>query len=510
MTDYSPVAPLFATDAYKLDHRRQYPPGTTGVYSNWTNRSNKHMPDVDHVVHFGLQAYIQQHLMDAWEPFFNYPSTGDVMRLYTDRVAQVMGREVAEEIGADHIGDLHELGYLPLRFAAVPEGTQVPIGVPSFTVENTLPRPIGWDGEDPNFAWVTNYVETGLSAGYWLPSTSATIAHAYRGVLDDAARRTGADPGAVDYQLHDFSFRGMSSHESAAASAAGHLLSFVGTDSLVTLDWIDRYYGGDYSAKSIPATEHSVMSAGTAVDSEFATFERLLDLYPTGNLAIVSDTYNLWTVITDFLPRLKDKILARDGKLVIRPDSGDPEKILLGDIDGKTHQEQAGVVRLLARIFGVTINSAGFTQLDPHIGVIYGDSITLTRAKSITDHLEAMGMVSTTVTLGVGSFSYQYQTRDTFGSAMKATWAEINGKGVDLFKDPITDDGTKRSARGRLAVARDTARDARPGHPWGELILLQQVNKYAEEFSLLKPIWENGKFLQYQTFEDVRRILNAA
>jgi len=224
---------------------------------------------VNHVVHFGLQAYIQQFLMDAFEPFFDCPDVRSLCEMYEQRIGQVLGPDVAKAIGTDHIAELWHENHLPLRFSALPEGTLVPIGVPSFVVENT----------DPRFAWLTNYIETGLSAGYWQPSTSATIAHEYRKILDAAAERTGGTFEEVDYQCHDFSYRGMSSHETAAASGAAHLLSFKGTDSLVTLDWIDRYYGGPYEAKSVPASEHSCMSAGTAVDGEFETISRLLDLY---------------------------------------------------------------------------------------------------------------------------------------------------------------------------------------------------------------------------------------
>jgi nicotinic acid phosphoribosyltransferase len=254
VTDYSVIAPLMRTDCYKLDHRRQYAlsGNVTRVYSNYTNRKSR-MPGVDHVVHFGLQAYLQRYLVDDWKPFFEAGRV-DVCKLYVQRLRQVLGDAAASAIGSNHIFDLHQLGYLPLRFCALPEGTRVPIRVPSFTVENT----------HPDFAWLTNFVETGLSAGYWQASTSATIAHEYRRLLLAAAETTGADLADVDYQLHDFSYRGMSSHETAAASGAAHLLSFKGTDSLVALDWIDRYYGGPYEAVSVPATEHSVMSCGIA------------------------------------------------------------------------------------------------------------------------------------------------------------------------------------------------------------------------------------------------------
>ena len=248
----------------------------------------------------------------------------------------------------------------------------------------------------------------------------------------------------------------------AAASSAGHLLSFRGTDTLSAIRFIDRYYPGDNGivAGSCPATEHSVMCAGGR-DTEFETFERLLDLYPSGTLAVVSDTYDLWQVCTDFLPRLKDKITARDGKLVIRPDSGDPELILCGDPNApEGSPAYRGVVNLLADEFGTALNDKGFRDLDPHVGAIYGDSITFERADAITANLMRQGFASTAVVFGYGSYTYQYQTRDTFKMAMKATWVQINGLGRDIQKDPVTDDGTKKSATGRLAVRRTV--DGRP------------------------------------------------
>lgn len=492
MTDFTPVAALFQTDAYKLDHRRQYglSGNVTRVYSNFTNRKSR-LPGVDRVVHFGLQAYIQKHLVEAFKPFFAADES-EVTELYFQRVKAILGPDAARAIGVKHIRDLHQLGHLPLRFCAVPEGTLVPIRVPSFTVENTAPE----------FFWLTNYIETGLSAGYWQASTSATIAHEYRKVLAAAAERTGAPIEAVDWQCHDFSYRGMSSHETAAASGAAHLLSFTGTDSLVALDWIDRYYGGHYLAGSVAATEHSVMCTGIATSGELETFERLLDLYPSGIVSVVSDTFDLWRVLTEYLPKLNDKIMSRDGKLVIRPDSGDPLKILCGDPQAAAGSPaHRGVVRLLLDQFGGAENDAGFMELDPCVGVIYGDSITIERANAITAKLALMGFASTSVVFGVGSYTYQHNTRDTFGSAMKATWAEVDGKGVDLFKNPVTDDGTKRSATGRLAVL--------PSGPGGALELHERAGGYQQQHSVLQPVWADGKFIERQTFADVREVLAA-
>jgi nicotinamide phosphoribosyltransferase len=352
----------------------------------------------------------------------------------------------------------------------------------------------------PEFFWLTNYIESVLSAALWQPITSATQAHHLRQLLDGWADRTGADRAAVDWQGHDFSFRGMPGVAAASASGAAHLLSFTGTDSVPSLDFVDAYYPGIANGLiggSVPATEHAVMCAG-GEDDELETFRRLLELYPTGILSIVSDTWDLWKVVTEILPALHDKIMGRDGKLVIRPDSGDPVKIICGDPDADpTSPAGVGLARLLRRQFGSTYNQSGYHELDSHVGMIYGDSINYDRADEMCRRLAENGFASTNIVLGVGSFTYQYVTRDTFGIAMKATWSQVNGVGRDLYKCPATDDGVKNSARGRLAVLAGS----------DGLVLLEQASPAEESISLLKPVWRDGEFLRTQSFADVRSVL---
>lgn len=496
------TAPLFLTDCYKLGHKDLYPTGTTKVYSNYTNRASR-IDGVDHVVHFGLQAFIQSYCVEAFAPFFA-ADEDEAIAEYEKTLVSVLGPE--HGIDTSHIRELHQLGYLPLVFRSLPEGTRVPLRVPSFTVENT----------EADFFWLTNYIETILSAEIWQASTSATTADVYRQLLDAAAQRTGGDSAFVNWQLHDFSFRGMGGAHAAAMSGAGHLLSFTGSDSLGTIDWVNRYYPSTAGSEngqilgSIPATEHSVMCAGIAHEDEQATFERILEKHPVGNVSVVSDTMNFWSVLGEILPALKNKIMAREGKLVIRPDSGDPADIVCGtrsnpdfpepEQDQTPEQNPAyfGAVQLLWNEFGGTINAAGFKELDPHIGLIYGDSITPARAKDITERLEKAGFAASNIVFGVGSFTYQYVTRDTFSSAVKATWAEIDGQGYDLLKDPVTDSGMKKSATGRLAVLRDEQ---------GELYLVERADAKAQAASLLEPVWKDGEFLKTQSFKGVRNVL---
>lgn len=491
ITAPSATAALFETDAYKLGHVDQYRISgcVSRVYSNFTARGSR-MPGVTHTVHFGLQAFLQRYCIEAFAPFFAADEDA-IAAEYEATVAAILGPNT---IGSEHIRALHRKGYLPLRFSAAPEGTLIPLRVPSVTIENT----------EPEFFWLTNYIETVFSAAVWHPGTTATIAHEYRKVLDAAAARTGAPAAAVDFQLHDFSYRGMSGTESAAANGAGHLLSSLGSDSLASIDFVNRYYPGDNGLLlgSVPATEHSVMCAG-GHDDEFGTYDRLLDLYPSGIVSIVSDTWDFWGVVGGILPRLHDKIMGRDGKVVIRPDSGDPADILCGTSrefgEGRELAEK-GLIEALWAEFGGTVNDAGYKELDPHIGAIYGDSITIARATDITERLAAKGFASTNVVFGVGSYSYQYQTRDTFMSALKATWVEVDGEGRDIQKNPVTDSGTKKSATGRLAVTRDDG---------GELVLIQRATAEQESASVLQPVWENGRFLRTQTFAEVRATLRA-
>lgn len=477
------------TDGYKLDHRRQYPLGTEYVYSNFTPRSTR-IPGQDKVALFGLQYFLARYLGEiAEETFFERPRS-QVLREYERFTNSYLG---PNSIGVQHIADLHDLGYIPLQFWALPEGTLVPLRVPMFTFQNT----------HPDFFWVTNYIETLLSSVLWLPCTSATTAYRYRQLLNKYARKTG-DEAFVDWQGHDFSFRGMASPEAAALSGAGHLLSFSGTDTIPAIKLLERYYGGEgLIGGSVPATEHSVMCAG-GQDDELETFRRLLELYPGGILSVVSDTWDLWNVITKILPQLKAQIMARPGKLVIRPDSGDPADILCGwgCPDGpNSRPSHKGVIQLLWDIFGGTVNEKGYKVLDSHIGAIYGDSITEDRARDICARLEAKGFASTNVVLGIGSYTYNYVTRDTNGFAVKATWARVNGREHQLFKDPATDDGVKRSARGKLIVAGIS----------GSLQLVDSLSVdewltlgNRDELSL---VWQDGSFVKTQTLAEIREVL---
>ena len=476
-------------DFYKISHRAMYPEKTELVYSTWTPRATR-MPGVDHVVWFGAQAFIQEYLIDLFnEHFFKRPKS-EVMAEYARVIRFTLGEPKPE---TRHLEDLHDLGYLPLSIHSLPEGTIVPLRVPTLTIQNT----------NPKFFWLTNFIESLASAELWQPSTSATIAHEYHKLLRAAALETVGDDTFVPFQGHDFSMRGMSSLRSAILSGLGHLTSFVGTDTIPAITAAEYYYDADIEKEligtSVPATEHSIQCA---YGNDMAYLERMLSVvHPSGIVSIVSDGYDFWDVLARVVPALKEKILLRKGgavgdKVVIRPDSGDPVLIVCGDSGAPEGSlARKGAVEALWDIFGGTMSSKGFKLLDSHIGLIYGDAITLERATQILRRLREKGFASTNVVFGIGSYSYQYNTRDTFGFALKSTLCVIDGKEKAIFKDPKTDDGTKKSQKGRVAVFND-----------GGTIRFKDGYKLTEkiEGNQLIGVFRDGKFLVRQKFSEIR------
>lgn len=545
--------PLLMTDGYKTGHHLMYPEITETVYSNFTCRSIKRMPNnAQDIVVFGIQ-YTFIYINELWQKnFFNKPK-----HEVCGEAKKYLSKYLGTDYDVSHFEELHDLGYLPIKVKALEEGTIIQAGIPLFTIVNTNKR----------FYWLTNFLETLISTLIWKPVHSASLAYAYKKVLLKYAKETDKDNlWFVDFQGHDFSFRGMQSPEAAISSGLGFAAIFKGSDTIPVLKAADYYYNADESIYSVNATEHSVMCAGSK-DSEIDTFRRLLNKFPKGILSVVSDTWDLWKVCTEYLPILKDEILARDGKLVIRPDSGDPVDIICGipipifesqeeasanlsdDImESQVHGEREydslpsiikigskfykpkeniewnrydkqyyfienveftfielecptsakGVIELLWDVFGGTINEQGYKVLDSHIGAIYGDSITLERAEQICERLKAKGFASTNVVLGIGSYSMGYATRDNQGGAVKSTYIEIDGEPIEIFKNPITDDGTKKSAKGLLSVIRTENRYE----------LKDQCTHLEEEQGELKVVYLNGVFGNTQTLEKIRERIN--
>lgn len=520
------ISPMLLSDCYKIFHYSLYDRKIGKIYSTWTPRKSR-MEGIDKVVVFGLQGFIKKYLIDYFnENFFDKP-LDEVVNDYRRILKYSLG---VEEPYTKHIEDLHKLGYLPVKIDALDEGTLCPIKCPCFTIENTLPE----------FMWVTNFLETLLSTEIWKPMTSATIALQYRKILDKWAEKTCDNNEHVDFQGHDFSLRGMASLDAGIISGAGHLTSFKGTDTIPAICYLEQYYNADVEQEcvgtSIPATEHSIMeynSYGTETD-EYEAFKRIItEVYPKGFVSIVSDTWNLWHVLSDTVPRLREEIARRDGRVVIRPDSGDPCDIICGlntndkysvqdgdlyiqtdeiESDGPVsyykskkvtgdyvEQQTKGVVEILWDIFGGTINSKGYKVLDPHVGAIYGDAITLERAEEICRRLESKGFASSNIVFGIGSYTYNMNTRDTFGFALKTTHGVKDGKEILLFKDPITDSGEKKSQKGMVIVTHD--KDS-------NLVYVDELTADTKQkmhsVDLLKPLFKDGKLLRETSLSEIR------
>lgn len=478
--------PATAIDGYKVDHRRQYPDNTEVVFSNLTARTTRR-EYTDQLVFFGLQYFIKSYLIKSWnDDFFQQPKD-EVIRKFSRRINNYLG---PNNVGTQHIEDLHDLGYLPIKIMALPEGSVYSLKVPCLVIFNT----------DERFFWLTNYLETILSTNVWGMCTSATTAHEYKKILSAYALETDGGLEFVNWQGHDFSFRGMFGAEAAAMSGAAHLLSFTGTDTIPAIDFLEEYYGANSDLElvggSVAATEHSVMCAG-GMENELETFRRLIqDIYPSGIVSIVSDSWDFWQVMTDFTVQLKSQILAREGKVVFRPDTGCPVKMICGDPDAlRGTPEYKGAIECLWEVFGGSKTAKGYKILDPHVGLIYGDSITIERATAICAQLKAKGFASTNVVFGIGSYTYQYVTRDTDGYAVKATFAKISGEDREIFKAPKTGDGTKKSAKGLVAVYKnDEAKFyLKDQSTWDEVNSCEFV-----------PVFENGKLLAEVTLAEVR------
>lgn len=479
-------------DGYKVSHKEQYPVGTTQVYSNFTARHSKYFKQASfdsNVVVFGTQ-YLVDYLHTLWrETFFKKP-IAVALDVISFRIKAYSGHT-----DFSHFEQLHNLGYLPITIKALPEGTLAPLQTPILTITNT----------HPDFFWLPNYLETFISCELWHIITSATVAREYSKVLKHWSDLTCDNGDHLPFQAHDFSMRGHTSVHSAAKSGAAHLLFSMGTDTVPAIDFLEYYYN-DFTGHSIPASEHSTMTANIQsympeLDirrAETATFKDLITrVYPSGLVALVSDSYNFWDTLTITLPELKDIIMSRDGKLVIRPDSGNPIDVICGDLSARRSYEYAGAIEVLWDIFGGTINSKGYKVLDPHIGLIYGDSITIDRANEICKRLKAKGFASSNVVFGIGSYTYQGTTRDTFGMAIKATAITNTGRHIELYKDP-TGDSSKKSAKGLMRV--DLLN--------GRYVTHDQVSWEAESGGCLKPIYSDGTILSKEKFSEIKARLN--
>lgn len=559
---------LYLTDGYKVGHKAMLAPGTTKLYGTWIPRSTKHAPKgITKIVSFGQQL-VWKWLHDEFEEnfFYNHFKHSGLNKYeMKDKALQFvkdMSLYLGMEYDGKHFEELWDLGYLPIKVKALPEGIETNPNIPHMTFINTV------DG----FAWLTLYLETVVSALAWKPSTAATIAKLYRRQAEEWVRKT--DPKnewLVDFMCHDFSARGLDPM-SQYLIGLGHATSFKGSDTLPVIPAARYFYGvkdNEMPIFSVNASEHSVSTTKIFTVGEQQMIADWLKIFPKGILSIVSDTFDLWKLITEYLPANKEAIMARDGKLVIRPDSGDPVDIICGTaikgklnydgtgraypddtkngwkkiykhknnyykLKGGTYDKEwekienpepavKGVIELLWDIFGGTINEQGYKVLDPHIGAIYGDSITPERQLEIYKRLAAKGFAATNIVLGVGSFTYQYNTRDTLGFAAKGAWFEVKehctceekqGKhfaenagimcckqSYNIYKDPVTDDGTKKSLKGLQMVYQGD-------FPELEILVKGECTPEEENQGLLQVIYEDGNFYNQVTLEEVRNNLN--
>lgn len=404
---------ILNTDSYKTSHFRQYPPGTEFVSSYIEARPKEGL--TQEVLFFGLQIFLQTYLS---KPF----DMADIIE--ADDICTMHGVPFNRE-GWQYILDNHG-GYLPLLIEALPEGTVANAGTPMVQVRNT----------DPKVPWLTSYMETALLRAVWYPSTVATTSRNVKKTIKHWLDATSDDPdGQLPFKLHDFGARGCTSMEQAGIGGAAHLVNFMGTDTLSGVVIARKVYSAEMAGFSIPAAEHSTMTSWGR-DHEADAYENMLTAFPTGLVAVVSDSYDIYSAVQSIWgDKLKDKVLARDGTLVVRPDSGDPIDMVLFCLTA------------LGESFGTTTNAKGFKVLNPKVRVIQGDGIGPKDIDAILMEMAKRGWSADNVAFGMGAGLLQHANRDTYRFAMKASAVCINGEWKPVFKDPISDPG-KASKKG--------------------------------------------------------------
>lgn len=547
-------SPILFADFYKPSHISMYDKRSEIVQDNMTPRNAKHFihfADNDQRVMFaGLQGFIKWFLIDMFNNnFFNLPKE-EAVADYRDVCDSSIGIGMVETWGFEA---LHDLGYLPLEIRALPEGTLSPVQVPMFTIQNT----------HPDFYWLPNFLESVISAETWKTITTATTFWQYRKLSEKWAAETCDNNDHVAFQNHCFAYRGEAGTHDAAQSEFGQLINSMGTDTIPAILYARRYYNmkGKFVAGSIPASEHSVATTNigfivgrlqgehpelTLDEARFLAEVEFMkryitEIFPKGFVSYVADSYDFWAIITKAAAILKQEIMARDGRVVFRPDSGVPEHIIAGyytdggdyasfeeaydanaeagyelvqvlgkfyrvkqssgfdvidETDEVPYHEAVGAVQCLWDIFGGEVNSKGYKVLDSHIGLIYGDSITVARAKDIFERLKDKGFASSNIVYGVGSFTTQYTTRDSLGMAVKATGAVIDGQQIMVVKEPKTD-LSKKSAKGFLKVVRNM---------FGQLELIDncQLEDVQSDDNELRRVFYNGKLIVDEDLTTIR------
>ena len=446
--------PILNTDSYKCSMFLQMPPGTTGVYSYIESRGGRY----DQTVFFGLQAFIKEYLLE--------PITQADIDI-ADEILTAHGEPFNRE-GWEYILRAHG-GYLPVVIRAVPEGTVVPVKNVLATIENT----------DPQAFWLTTWLETALLRAIWYPTTVATQSWTIKRVILDYLEKTG-DPTLIDFKLHDFGARGVSSMESAGIGGAAHLVNFMGTDTISGVLFAREYYNAGVAGFSIPAAEHSTITSWGR-DNEVKAYENMVRQFGRAGsiVAVVSDSYDIYNAASKLWGEdLRQRVVDSGATVVIRPDSGDPVEV------------NRRLVEILGDKFGYTINTKGYKVLK-HVRIIQGDGINDDSIVAILEMLKSGGWSADNMAFGMGGALLQQLNRDTLKFAMKASAVCINGEWVPIAKDPVTDPG-KRSKSGRVTLYRNL-----------DGSFVSGVEDWPE--SVLETVYENGLLIRDMTFEQVRK-----
>jgi len=458
---------ILLSDSYKVSHWRQYPPDTKQVYSYMESRGGKWTDSVFFGLQYLLKEYLQGNVI-----------TPEKVKYAKERLTKHFAADMLNDDGWNHIVHKHS-GKLPISIWAVPEGTPVPTGHPLIVVYNT----------DPKCYWLTNYLET-LLVQTWYPTTVATQSREMKKLIGKYLERTG-DPSTIDFKLHDFGFRGVSSCESAGIGGMAHLVNFKGTDTMQAFEFAQRYYNEEMAGFSISASEHSTLTSW-GQDNEHLAFRNMLEQYPTGTIACVSDSYNIFEAISHKWGAypLKDMIMERNGTLVIRPDSGSPTEVL---VTGNQN-----VCDLIWEHFGGTINSKGYKVFDPHVRVIQGDGVNIESIDSILHAMQRKGYSADNIAFGSGGALLQQLNRDTQKMACKCSAIKIGNsdKWQPVFKNPITDHG-KQSKHGPVMTYRSKE---------GGFLTYAGGLLPSEGWSVgMVEVFRDGEILKEYSFEEVRK-----
>jgi nicotinamide phosphoribosyltransferase len=451
---------LLNTDSYKTSMFKQYPAGTTGVYSYIESRGGRY----DETVFFGLQAFIKEYLLE--------PITQEDIDI-ADEILSAHG-EPFNRSGWEYILRTHK-GFLPLVIRAVPEGTVVPVKNVLATVENT----------DPECFWLTTYLETALLRAVWYGTTVSTQSYTIKRVILDYLEKTG-DPTTIDFKLHDFGARGVSSMESAGIGGAAHLVNFMGTDTITGILYAREYYNAGIAGFSIPAAEHSTITSWGR-DNEVKAYANMVTQFakPGSIVAVVSDSYDVYNAASKLWgEQLRQQVIDSGATIVIRPDSGDPVEV------------NRHLIEILGEKFGYTVNAKGFKVLN-NVRLIQGDGVNELSIRSILGAFMANGWSADNIAFGMGGALLQQVDRDTQKFAMKCSSAEVNGLWIDVQKDPATDSG-KKSKAGRVTLWTNGT---------GEYVSsVDEPKQWADKgwTKALVPVYWDGNLVKDYTFEEVR------